>query len=131
MTANPDEKSFGPPAYTIVAEGEEVRDAFLLNDSFQLAHAGAATMAGRDDVKDFLGKYHEMLAKLGAGPGLANMGAVKAALEQRAVVSPTRSLPRSSPFRDEEWGRKFIKPKDIAERVGSTPQKVNSILSTT
>ena len=33
------------------------------------------------------------------------------------------------PLRDEGWSRKFIKPKDIALRIGSTPQKVNSVLS--
>ena len=58
----------------MIAEGEEVRNAYLLNDSFQLAHAGAATVASRDDVKDFLAKYHEMLANLGYGAGESQSG---------------------------------------------------------
>ena len=74
-----DDKSFGPPAYTVIAEGDDVRNAYLLNDSFQLAHAGAATVTDRQDVKDFLGKYHEMLAKLGAGPEEMNPAAAASA----------------------------------------------------
>ena len=130
IDGEPDDKSFGPPDYTIVAEGEEVRNAFLLNDSFQLAHAGAATMTNRDDVKDFLTKYHEMLAKLGAGPEGVVPGAAAAALEERPKFSD-QVFAQVLALRDEEWGRKFIKPKDIAERIGATPQKVNSVLGRT
>ena len=123
-----DAKGFGPPDYTIIAEGEDVRNAYLLNDSFQLAHAGAATVANREDVKDFITKYHEMLAKLGAGPDGVVPGAVRAALDDGPKLSD-QVFAQVLALRDEEWGRKFIKPKDIAERIGSTPQKVNSVLS--
>ena len=123
-----DDKGFGPPDYTVIAEGEDVRNAYLLNDSFQLAHAGAATVASRDDVKDFLAKYHEMLAKLGIGPDGAVPGAVRAALDEGPKFSD-QVLAEVVNLRDEEWGRKFIKPKDIATRLGSTPQKVNEVLT--
>ena len=123
-----DAEGFGPPDYTVIAEGEEVRNAYLLNDSFQLAHAGAATIASRDDVKDFLTKYHEMLATLGYGPDEANPGAVRAALEAGPSLAD-QVFDVVADLRDEDWGNKFIKPKDIARRIGSTPQKVNEVLS--
>ena len=43
-----DDPGFGPPTYTMFDEGENVRRALLLNDTFELAQAGAATMADRD-----------------------------------------------------------------------------------
>ena len=36
------DEGFGPPTYTMFDEGENVRNAFLLNDTFELAAAGAA-----------------------------------------------------------------------------------------
>ena len=38
-------EGFDPPSYTMYAEGEEVRRALLLNDTFELAQSGAATIA--------------------------------------------------------------------------------------
>ena len=123
-----DDKGFGPPDYTVIAEGEEVRNAFLLNDSFQLAHAGAATTASRDDVKDFLAKYHEMLAQLGAGPDGVVPGAVSAALHQGPKLSD-KVFAEIINLRDEEWNGKHIRPKDIAVRLGTSPQNVKEVLS--
>ena len=55
-----DEKNgFGPPSYTMFAEGEEVRRAFLLTDSFELAAAGAARISDPDQVKDDIATFHE------------------------------------------------------------------------
>ena len=125
-----DAEGFGPPDHTIIAEGEEVRNAYLLNDSFQLAHAGPATIASRDDVKDFLTKYHEMLAKLGYGPEEVNAGAAVAALGEQPSFAD-RVFDEVSALRYEDWPHRFIKPKDIAERIGSTPQMVNGILRNT
>ena len=59
-----DKDSFGPPSYTKYDEGESVRRALLLNDTFELARAGAATMANRDRVKESLGAFLK-----GEGPG--------------------------------------------------------------
>ena len=42
---------FGAPAHTTYAGGEEVRRAFLLTDSFELAQSGAARNADPDEVK--------------------------------------------------------------------------------
>ena len=44
--------------------GENVRRAFLLNDSFELAQVGAARMADKEVVKEGLGNYLS-----GRGPG--------------------------------------------------------------
>lgn len=53
-----EEDGFGPPTYTRYDEADNVRDAYLLTDTFELAAAGAATMADRDSVKDKLAAYH-------------------------------------------------------------------------
>ena len=58
-----DEEGFGPPTYTAFDYGLGVRQSFSLNDTFELAQAGAATMADRDVVKDDLGRF------LGKTPG--------------------------------------------------------------
>ena len=51
---------FGPPDEVRYDEGDQVRDAFLLTDTFELAMAGAARTASSDNVKaqlrSFLGK---------------------------------------------------------------------------
>ena len=60
---------FGPPTYTMYDQGENVRDAFLLNDTFELAGAGAATLADRDVVKGQLAAFHD-----GSGPIRRNGG---------------------------------------------------------
>ena len=61
------EKGFGPPDYTCFDEGEDVRKALLLNDTFQLAKVGAARLAGADNVKEDLTRFHG-----GAGPSESN-----------------------------------------------------------
>ena len=48
---------FGPPTYTMYDGGENVRRAMLLNDTFEPAQAGAATMPDRDTIKKDLGDF--------------------------------------------------------------------------
>ena len=50
-------KGFGPPTHTLYDEGELVRRAFLLNDTFELAQSGAARVADREVVKDNLREF--------------------------------------------------------------------------
>ena len=65
---NPDDKGgFGPPTYTKYDEGKMVRRAFLLNDTFELAQAGAATVSDRDVVKQQLVDFRD-----GKGPHRKN-----------------------------------------------------------
>ena len=52
-------EEWGEPAYTMVAQGDEVRRAYLLNDSFELAAAGTATTADREGVKGDLESFLE------------------------------------------------------------------------
>lgn len=58
-----EDDGFGPPSYTVYDEGDNVRDAYLLTDTFEPAAAGAATLADRDSIKAQLTAYHE-----GTGP---------------------------------------------------------------
>ena len=60
---------FGPPTYTMYDEGQNVRNAYLLNDTFELAGAGSATLADRDVVKGQLAAFHA-----GSGPISRNGG---------------------------------------------------------
>ena len=123
IDGEPDEKGFGPPSYTLVAEGEEVRNAFLLNDSFELAHAGAATMTDRDDIKDWLEQYHSRLAEAGLGPPVAggSLEAKKADLNELVAAELVA-------MRDEGWSDAYIKASDIAQRLNTTSQKVSPAL---
>ena len=61
ITEDPEErrKGFGPPAYTVYDEGEHVRRAYLLNDTFEMAAAGAATIADKDVIKDNLRDFRD------------------------------------------------------------------------
>ena len=74
-----DKRGFGAPTHTMFDEGEGVRNAFLLNDTFELAKAGAATMASRDVVKGQLADFHQ-----GRGPksGNGNSGSADARHQQ-------------------------------------------------
>ena len=49
---------FGKPAYTMYADGDEVRRAYLLTDSFELAQAGAARIADTDLVREDIEDFH-------------------------------------------------------------------------
>ena len=64
-------EGFGPPTHTMYDEGENVRQAFLLNDTFELAAAGSATLANRDVVKSQLAAFQRGKgpARNGAGHG--------------------------------------------------------------
>ena len=71
---------FGPPSYTMYDEGENVRNAYLLNDTFELAAAGAATIADRDVVKDNLTAFAKgsgPVARLAASNGQADAKQLK------------------------------------------------------
>ena len=70
---DPEDKwGFGPPSYTMFDEGELVRRALLLNDTFELAQAGAATTANRDAVKESLGAFLDGRGPAGGATGGPN-----------------------------------------------------------
>lgn len=58
-----DTEGFGPPTYTMYDDGENVRRSFLLTDTFELAQAGAATIADREQIKEELVAFRD-----GSGP---------------------------------------------------------------
>ena len=63
-----DTKGFGAPSYIVYHEGNQVRDAFLLNDTFQLADIGAAGIADRDEIKAQL--EHDYRARQAGANGI-------------------------------------------------------------
>ena len=62
-----EEEGFGPPDYTMYDEGENVRKAYLLNDTFELAKVGAATTSNRDVVKEALERFLAQNSKANLG----------------------------------------------------------------
>ena len=69
ITEDPEErrKGFGPPSYTVYDEGNHVRRAYVLNDTFEMAAAGAATIADKDIIKGNLKDFRD-----GRVPGTTN-----------------------------------------------------------
>ena len=102
---------FGPPTHTMYDEGERVRDAYMLNDTFQLAAAGAATMADRDVVKEQLADFHKGIRPNGRGndrdPSSDRMEKLLLFLQEHADDPP-----------------RFFRAADIARGIG-----VNSSLA--
>ena len=73
-----DTGGFGPPTYTKCDEGENVRRALLLNDTFELAQAGSGTMADQDVVKSDLDNFLS-----GRGPSDGTAGAQNTVQHER------------------------------------------------
>ena len=66
-------EGFGPPDRIVYDEGENVRDALILNDTFELAASGAARVADPDAVKGDLVAYLDgdaPTAQAGGGGGM-------------------------------------------------------------
>ena len=102
---DPDDKGgFGPPSYTMFDEGELVRSAFLLNDTFELAQAGAGTMADRNVVKEGLGAF---LA--GRGPASSNGATQRQALAEQLLLFFQQHEPDPP---------EFFRAADIARELG-------------
>ena len=105
---------FGPPAYTMYDEGDLVRWAYLLNDTFELAHAGAATMADREVVKAQLEAFHR-----GDGPSRAGHRVEKdVQLEQLVMLFQEK--------RDEP--PPFFRAGDIGRWIGVSSSKAGLLM---
>ena len=65
-----EEDGFGPPDATMYDEGDAVRNAYLLNDTFELAKVGLATTADRDVTKGALERFLELQSKAHLGVDL-------------------------------------------------------------
>ncbi len=99
-----DGDGFGPPAYTMFDEGDNVRNAFLLNDTFELAGVGSATLADRDVVKQQLAAFQE-----GSGPIRNGHGRDDARVEKLLMFLEEH---------EDNNPPDFFKAADIARAVG-------------
>ena len=96
---------FGPPDEIWYDEADDVRDAFLLTDTFELAQAGAARTASADTVKanlrGFLGK------------------------EDPSTLAPARLIEWVQELGDlQEEAPEYVTAGQIGEDLGVTEQKV-------
>ena len=107
---------FGPPSYTMYDEGDNVRNAYLLNDTFELAAAGAATIADRDVVKDNLTAFAK-----GSGP----VGRL-AASNGQADVRQLKLLEFLAEYEDNP--PEFFKAADIGRALGVDPAVAGKLL---
>ena len=93
---------FGPPTRSCYDDGEKVRDAYLLNDTFELAQAGAARIADRDTIREALEAQRD-----GRQP------AKRATKQELGMEAVMRYLSEET---DPHGG--FITGSDIAREVG-------------
>ena len=100
-------EGFGPPAYTAFDEGPQVQRAFLLNDTFELAQAGAATTADRDTVKGALKDYLGGQGPSSNGNGAAGAGHSERDLQLLAFFQEHEADPPQ-----------FFKPGQVARYLG-------------
>ena len=110
---------FGPPTYTLVDTGENVRRAMMLNDTFELAQAGAATMADRDVVKGALGSFLR-----GEGPTQRADGSGLSAKEYDPEMNQLLLF-----FQDREFtAPEYFTPGEIAAAIGVDPRGVGILV---
>ena len=103
-----DDKGFGDPTVTMYDEGENVRMAYLLNDSFALAEAGGATISDREIVKDNLRKLW----------GRNNPADTQAGLALEYILE----LHSSGNFGE------YITPAEIAGQLGTAAGNASQVL---
>ena len=103
-----------PPDYTAYDEGENVRLAYLLNDTFELARAGAATMADRDGIKEQLAAFHA-----GTGPVRGN-GVPAADPKQLQLLAFLQEHEQNPP--------EYFRPGEIAKALGVHPTAAGQVV---
>ena len=101
------QNGFGAPTYTMYDDGKDVRRAYLLNDTFELAQAGAATTADRDIMKRELRAF-----QAGQGPSGAYTGSINGTAEE----DPADAKPESTERR--LWGQSLKKPEGAPLNLG-------------
>ena len=113
-----DDDGFGPPAATYYDEGEGVRNAYLLNDTFELAKVGSATTANRDVVKGALEEFLQQQSS----PRLSGVDPEQAT-EMGMGPSERRLAGVVEYFigEMESGGKKFYKAADVARHLGIDP----------
>ena len=110
-----EEKGFPDPDATLYDEGENVRDAYLLNDTFELAKAGAATTADREVVRTDLRRFQDEISTAGMMGGGPDVELTDSGMSTRdAKLSRTIDF-----FRDEmhAGGKSVYRAADLAEHL--------------
>ena len=120
MEGKKEEAGFGPPEATYYDEGEMVRNAYLLNDTFELAKVGSATTSDRDVVKSALGRFldEQTLSHQEAGDPSARLG-------QDHKVLRTVEF-----FMDqmEDGGKDFYRAGDVAKALDISTQEAGQLI---
>ena len=105
-----EEDGFGPPDATMYDEGDAVRNAYLLNDTFELAKVGLATTADRDVTKEALARFLELQSKAHLGVDLEDATTM-------AMAPRDNKIGRVYEYfidQMEGEGKKFYKASDVA-----------------
>ena len=102
---NDPKKGFGEPNHTMYDEGENVRMAYLLNDTWELAKTGFSSVADREEVKDNLRRRH------GIEPTQREPAADPLAAKLRAYFESREFDPPD-----------FYQPGEIADVLGVDPR---------
>ena len=115
-------EGFGAPALTKFDEGENVRRAYLLNDTFELAKAGAAGVADTDVVK---ASMRDFLAGRGPAPASGTNG-----LPARNPEEAERQKHLLMLFQEhEENPPEFFAPGQIAQALKCDVREGGVVLS--
>ena len=122
------QNGFGPPAYTMYDDGKNVRRAYLLNDTFELAQAGAATTADREIVKDELRAF-----QAGSGPSGAYTGSTNTNGSEDPATARDKALAERLMayfLFHEDDPPEYFWPGDIAKHMGLKPGHTGSLVQT-
>ena len=113
-----EEDGFGAPSYTaIIRAPNEVRRAFLLNDTFELAQVGAASTADADAIKASVRDWRaDQFGEAGGTSGVRNLPEVTALFAYVADLEVADELPE------------HIQPSVLANAMGLPVQKAGSIV---
>ena len=115
-----DEEGFGDPDDTMYDDGDNVRLAFLLNDTFQLAKAGAATMADREVVKGQLDAFHHDGQFGGDEPEVSDSRKTKHQLQLLTQMLLDMSESGDAPA--------YLKPAHVANYLDINPAQAGQLI---
>ena len=115
-----EEEGFGPPEATYYDEGETVRNAYLLNDTFELAKVGSATTSDRDVVKSALDQFlnAQTLSHQEAGAPPARLG------QDHKVLRTVEFFMEQM----ESGGKDYYRAGDVAKALGVSTQEAGQLI---
>ena len=104
-------------------EGDAVRNAYLLNDTFELAKLGTATMSNRNVVKESLEKFFDRNSQVNLGTDIE--------------TATDRAMPRESKLGQiyeffieemEAGGKQYYKAGDVARFMNVDPPTAGKLI---